>query len=110
MALGAAGSALWGGPALGVTGLAAGWGVAPGATGSALWGGPVLGVTGLAAGWDVTPGAAGFAVGGGAISCPVACLNRASISDCGNTLPSSPITCSKYYSSFEVNCSKIEVE
>lgn len=62
-------------------------------------GGPLLGVDGLAGGREVLLGT-GRDIGGREISFPVACLNRASTSDCDNTLLPSPIPSSKYHDNF----------
>lgn len=72
-----------------------GAGAGGGAVGAGSGGGLVFVTAGLDGG--VLFSAAGLAAGGVAMSIPVACLNMASISDCGSTLPSLLIACSVYY-------------
>ncbi len=86
----------------GTVGAGAGGGTIGAGTDGAGAGGGTDGA-GAGGGGGVLFDAAGLAAGGAAMSIPVACLNMASISDCGITLPSLLIACSIY-------CKKIHHE
>lgn len=90
-------------------GAGVGGGGEPSFTGGTPCGGRLLGAAGLPGGWEVALGV-GRDIGGRAISFPVACLNKASISACGNTLPPSLIICSRYHTSFEAHTIETEVK